>query len=663
MTDAQTRVSYISEHFDSEDIPSGWTFEGDGTENWSIWQTQMAGGEQNEMKLYWKPSFEGTSRMVTPAINLTDIEEVTISFKGFLDNYQNQHKLGVATTSDDGATWNVGWQNTFSSNNQGQHSITQNIKTPDMGKENVKFCIFFEGTSGFINGWYFDDIEIFALDKLNLGVQTIEVPNIIGTDACEVSFIAKNTGTTDVTHFSASYQIDDNEVVTEEFQINVASLKEQKISFKDKFVSTPGFHTLTVSIFNINGEQDIENDNVMTKDINIALGKIQRTPMIEHFSSPTCAPCVAVNEGMLLLTEKYSGKYTYTKYPLDYPFDGDPYFTDECRIKKKYYNITGAPTIILDGNLYGNTFISNQDFESQYDVPAYIDIKGAFDVNLEDSLISVSIDILPLTDISQKKMFVSVNEKVTTGNVAYNGETQFRHIMMKMLPNAEGSDIDLTAGEIQHFDFSYNLNETYVEELEDLEVSVWIQDYYTQEIFNSHYMYGYTEHPYPAKNLQLTKADKNIEISWDKPETANPIGYNVYVNDKLVSEKTNYLSYSHEVNGSGLYVVNVVAVYENEKTSVGAVNNIMVESGEYIFENEIKFDIYPNPADNNIIINTEDNIKEINIFNIYGISVYSSHRTTESVDVSNLNSGVYFIKVSNDKGETVKPFIRMTSPK
>lgn len=658
MTDAQTRVSYISEHFDSEDIPSGWTFEGDGTENWSIWQTQMAGGEQNEMKLYWKPSFEGTSRMVTPAINLTDIEEVTISFKGFLDNYQNQHKLGVATTSDDGATWNVGWQNTFSSNNQGQHSITQNIKTPDMGKENVKFCIFFEGTSGFINGWYFDDIEIFALDKLNLGVQTIEVPNIIGTDACEVSFIAKNTGTTDVTHFSASYQIDDNEVVTEEFQINVASLKEQKISFKDKFVSTPGFHTLTVSIFNINGEQDIENDNVMTKDINIALGKIQRTPMIEHFSSPTCAPCVAVNEGMLLLTEKYSGKYTYTKYPLDYPFDGDPYFTDECRIKKKYYNITGAPTIILDGNLYGNTFISNQDFESQYDVPAYIDIKGAFDVNLEDSLISVSIDILPLTDISQKKMFVSVNEKVTTGNVAYNGETQFRHIMMKMLPNAEGSDIDLTAGEIQHFDFSYNLNETYVEELEDLEVSVWIQDYYTQEIFNSHYMYGYTEHPYPAKNLQLTKADKNIEISWDKPETANPIGYNVYVNDKLVSEKTNYLSYSHEVNGSGLYVVNVVAVYENEKTSVGAVNNIMVESGEYIFENEIKFDIYPNPADNNIIINTEDNIKEINIFNIYGISVYSSHRTTESVDVSNLNSGVYFIKVSNDKGETVKPFIR-----
>ena len=45
ITFAQIRVSYISEHFDSEDFPAGWTFEGEGTENWQIWQTHQAGGE------------------------------------------------------------------------------------------------------------------------------------------------------------------------------------------------------------------------------------------------------------------------------------------------------------------------------------------------------------------------------------------------------------------------------------------------------------------------------------------------------------------------------------------------------------------------------------------------------------------------------------------
>ena len=117
---AQNRISYISEHFDSEDIPAGWTFEGDGTaDNWSIWKTHQAGGQPNEIKLYWKPSFEGVARMVTPAINLTGVTEMVVSFKAFLDNYQNvPHKMGVATTSDNGTTWNLAWEDYYSNNNQ-----------------------------------------------------------------------------------------------------------------------------------------------------------------------------------------------------------------------------------------------------------------------------------------------------------------------------------------------------------------------------------------------------------------------------------------------------------------------------------------------------------------------------------------------------------------
>ena len=231
---AQNRISYISEHFDSDDIPAGWTFEGDGTaDNWSIWKTHQAGGQPNEIKLYWKPSFEGVARMVTPAINLTGVTEMVVSFKAFLDNYQNvPHKMGVAPTSDNGTTWNLAWEDYYSNNNQGQHSLVRTVKTADMGKENVKFCIFFEGTSGNINGWYFDDIDIYTLDELNLGLLSLDIPEISGTKDNEIAFTVKNTGKETITSFTATYQIDDNEVVTQNFECNMTSLAVEQFSFQ-----------------------------------------------------------------------------------------------------------------------------------------------------------------------------------------------------------------------------------------------------------------------------------------------------------------------------------------------------------------------------------------------------------------------------------------------
>lgn len=63
----------------------------------------------NEMKLSWSPQFSGTTRLVTPAIDLTGLNSVVFSFKHALDNYTGSNTIGVATSSDGGTTWNVGW--------------------------------------------------------------------------------------------------------------------------------------------------------------------------------------------------------------------------------------------------------------------------------------------------------------------------------------------------------------------------------------------------------------------------------------------------------------------------------------------------------------------------------------------------------------------------
>ena len=657
---AQNRISYIHESFDSEDFPTEWTFEGKGVDNWQIVKTHQAGGEPNEMKLYWKPSFEGVARLVSPALNLTDVTNIVVSFKAFLDNHSNGHKMGVATTSDNGATWNLAWEDYYSSDNQGQHSFVKVISTPDMGKENVKFCIFFEGNSGYINGWYFDDIDIYTIDELNLGLMSVDMPEVIGTKDNEISFTTKNTGEETITSFTASFQIDDNEAVVETFETNIASLKMEQFSFQEKVDITPGSHKLTVSILSVNGKEDTTSDNVISSEINIAFGTVQRKPMIEHFSSPTCAPCVLVNQAMALLTEKHHGQYTYTKFPLDYPTTGDPYYTDECRERKKYYSVAAAPTIFLNGDLYGNNAIVEQDFMTEYNIPAYIELKGAFNVNENDSTINITVDIMPFVNIYNKRLFVTVNEKTTTGNASYNGETEFHHIMMKMLPNHEGTTINLTAGEMQHFEFSYNMNETFMEELNDLEVAAWIQDYESFVIYNSNYMYEYTEHPYPVQNLNLTDNDSTLLITWEAPEQGTPVAYNIYINDTLVVENHKELSYStKDVND--LIIVNVVAVYENDKTSAGVIDNILIDRPtESISENTTSLNIYPNPTNDKLYIETQTQTLTVEIYDVYGRrqkSIVNSQRSTV-IDLSDLKSGIYFVKINTEKGNIVKRIIK-----
>ena len=578
---AQSRLSFIRENFDSDDIPSGWTIMENGQDNWSIWPTNQAGGiSGGEIKLNWRPAFIGTTRLVTPAINTTGLNEIIVSFKGFLDYYgqNDNHTLGIATTSDNGTTWNTVWEDTYNYYTQGQHTFLHTVSSSDIGKDNVQFCIFYNGDSNNLNAWYFDDIEIYSLNELNLSMISTTFPNIVGIESNSVTFKVQNTGTSTIDSFEASYQINDETPITETFDADLASTEVADFTFEETLTLIPGSYTLTLSILTVNGDEDLTIDNIITKDVDVAMGNVERTPLIEHFSSSTCGPCVYANQSMAILTENNPGKYSYVKYPMNWPLSGDPYCTAEGLIRKAFYNVVYAPQLFLDGVDNGGEPISSQMFDTEYNRPAYVDIKGAFDI--QDSIVNVSVDVMGLVNIPSARLYATVNEKTTTGNVGTNGETEFHHIMMKMLNNAEGMEVEVKVGEYEHYEFPIDLSGTFVEDMSDLEVTVWLQDYYIHEVYNSHFMYE-SEHPYPAQNIELTKNDEtSYLVSWETPEQGSPIGYNIYVNSILKAENLTELSYN-VTNAYGLNVVNIVAIYEDGKKSVAISDMIsMGEGGE-----------------------------------------------------------------------------------
>ncbi len=566
---AQNRAVLLQESFDGSTMPAGWSINGQPN-NWSVSATANAGGTPNEMHLTWSPQFNGMTRLVSPAIDLTGISSVVFSFKHALDNYSGSNTIGVATSSDGGTTWNQAWSQGYSASNS--YSVSQEINTPDMGQASVQFCIFFNGSSYNINDWFFDDIVIFTLENLDLGVSAATLPSFISSGETSFGMTVFSYGTTTVTSVEATYEVEGMEPVTETFTVNVASLGTATLNFTTPTLLTPGSYNVNYSINLVNGQADDDpSNNMISKTVSVAVSSAERKPMIEHFSSSTCGPCVQPNTLMHNFCNNNDGRYTYTKYQMNWPQPGDPYYTAEGGVRRDYYGVNAVPMAFLDSESLNFNNVQNQ-FNQHAEITAFMDIKGSFSV--EGNTITVLADIMPYID-ANARVYVSVNEKETHGNVGSNGETVFHHIFMKMLPNAEGTTLDFVSGELQHLEFTQDMSGTHVEEMSDLEVSIWVQDYSTQEIFNSRYAYEYTDmHPYPVENLALTEAAAPrgmFEATWNAPANGNPIGYDVYVNNELVAESITETEYAFEGDPDMFYVVGVVALYPEEKSSVKVV--------------------------------------------------------------------------------------------
>ena len=572
---AQSRAFIVNESFNTPNMPEGWYFTGEGSDNFSIKTSNNAGGDPNELHLKSSPFITSGIHLVMASADMTGVSEAGISFKHYLANYQQSSTIGIATSSDDGATWNTAWSQTYSAS--GQHQIDATISTADMGKSNVLFCLFFEGNTYNIDNWYFDDIRIFTQGggeegEASLQLSNIDVESIVPSGATDIEFTVNNTGTTAISSFEARYMINDSDAVTETFQTNLTPAGNGQFTFTTKANLTPGTFTITIDILSVNGTA--VNDINITKDVKTYIKTVARTPMIEHFSSSTCGPCVQVDNEMMGLTHDNEGKYTYTKFPVAWPGAGDPYTTDECDTRAMYYEAYIVPVIALDGQTQYSS-VSQEELNNRLNATSYLNIVGAFET--DNNIIKVTADIISYIDMPDVKVFLSVNEKTTTENIGTNGATEFHHILMKMLGDDDGIETSFKAGEYQRFEFSHDMSTTFMEEIDDLEVSVWVQNYESKEIHNSSFLHEYMQHPYPAQNLQVNNEGTNTVISWNAPEQGTPIGYNVYINNNLVAENTTNNSYSASTTEE-IHFVEVVAVYENDIHSIGITNMRSVET-------------------------------------------------------------------------------------
>lgn len=71
----------------------------------------------------------------------------------------------------------------------------------------------------------------------------------------------------------------------------------------------------------------------------------------------------------------------------------------------------------------------------------------------------------------------------------------------------------------------------------------------------------------------------------------------------------------------------------------------------------LSVDVYPNPVKDILNIRSTDQITDVKVYDIQG-KLIKVKFVTNSIDVSNLKSGVYFLQVTSEKGSVAKRFIK-----
>ena len=245
-----------------------------------------------------------------------------------------------------------------------------------------------------------------------------------------------------------------------------------------------------------------------------------RVSLVETFTSSTCPPCNQGNSTLegFLANPANDDETVSLKYQMSWPSTGDPYFTDEGDTRRNFYSVSSIPQTHIDAQFGGNPAnLTQASFNTQYAIDPVMNIEAYYQVNESSQTVDVQVDLEALQAVSVgNRVYVAIFEYTTYNNVKTNGETEFYHVMKKMIPGATGQAFpSMAQGATNHYEFSYTFNGSYVlppnatqpvddaiehsvEEFSDLGVAVWVQNVTTKEILQA----GYAINGYSPSGLE-----------------------------------------------------------------------------------------------------------------------------------------------------------------
>ena len=636
--------TFIDEDFGGGVMPpDGWTIDGHESQ-WSISSTANAGGTSPEATFRYVNTISIT-RFISPSIDLSGFTSLVLSFKHFLDDYSGTgYTLGVATRANEG-DWNTVWS-VNPTGDLGPEEILLAIENDDVGSSDFQFCVYLEGNFYNLDNYYLDDILLSAMLNIDCKMNQISTPSFLNGPV-EVTGSVKNVGINVINSINLSWQANEGEIYSSYFDGLVLNFNETfEFTFDDLFDYPIGAYDLKVWITEVNGSVDDNPDNdSMNKLVSVVSNVVHRRPCIEEFTSSTCGPCATLNSQFVPWCNTHEDEISLLKYQVNWPGSGDPYYTEEVGVRVSYYGVSGVPALFFNGSYKGYAFSGVQPaFEEAMAMPGLMSLVSSHAFNGTE--ITVNATILPYAGFQNAKVHIAVFEYITTGNTGNNGETQFEHVMMKMIPGSEGTSAVFTDRTPFIIDQTIDLSGTNVEEWDDLGVIVFVQDNNNQEIHQSDYSVENGVFATDASLLELSVDGVPIEdfdpsifeyfIELPEGTTEIPLveGTSTDANAIVMVEPAN------ELPGSTYVDVFAEDLITNNRYTV----TFTIATGlNDLNDQQIK--LYPNPTSGILNISSDKNAS-ICVYATDG-SLIGEYQlfNNKQIDLSHLSNGIYFVKV------------------
>lgn len=353
--------------------------------------------------------------------------------------------------------------------------------------QTIYLCFRHHGVSDQFN-IVFDDIKVEKTLPNNISLQSVTVQPIVAAGNYNYSGTVKNIGTNSVTSYTVTWQANGGALQTYNVTgVNIAPGATHNFTHTSPLNAVQGLYNLVFNVSLVNGVADPDpSNNTINKTTQVATGSTVFKPLIEKFTSSTCAPCASYNNS--IFNPYYTAQnqnFNYIAYQMNWPGNGDPYYTAEGGVRRDFYGVNAITSLWIDGAEYSTSnsqAILTSHVNSEAAKNGYFVLQS--DRNLSNNTALINYNITPYLT-GNYVLHAAVIEKITTNNFSTNGETSFKHVMMKMVPNASGTPITFTAGTPVNGQISASLAGTNIEQSTDLEVIVFIQDPVTKEIMQS----------------------------------------------------------------------------------------------------------------------------------------------------------------------------------
>ncbi len=208
--------------------------------------------------------------------------------------------------------------------------------------------------------------------------------------------------------------------------------------------------------------------------------------LFEVFTSATCPPCAGVNPVIDNLLNNNQGNYSLIKYQVNWPGNGDEYYLTETGERVDYYHINSVPTIQINGFYSSVSHINQTAFDDSASLTTPLSIEVSGDIT-EDWNFTSTVKLLSKENLSEGlKLHIMLVERVTTGNVGTNGETEFHNVIMAYITPPQGLTLDsIIAENIVNITKSKDVSDSHIEQAYDLRVIAFVQNDNDQSILQS----------------------------------------------------------------------------------------------------------------------------------------------------------------------------------